>query len=154
MIVRVKANMPSVARAMQGLGVTERGRVQSFLTQRVLLHMRPYMPWLSGGMATTQTRQSGPAEIVVDAPQARYLYMGSKMRDPNGGGPFPLKDEDGRPTGEFRYRKGSHPVATGEPLHYTHTTNSYAGDHWDKTMMANERDAIAAEVTAYARRTT
>lgn len=152
MLVHVTAKMPGVQRTMQELGVTDKGRVQSFLTQRVLLRMRRYMPWLSGGMATTQTRQTGPAEITVNAPQARYLYMGSKMADPNGGGPFPLYDEDGNFTGEFRYRKGAHPVATGEPLTYTRTVNPDAGDHWDRTLMACERDAIAAEVTAYARR--
>lgn len=154
MLVRVTTKMPTVAQAMETLGVDASGRVQDFVTQRILLHMRPYMPWLSGEMATGQTHQNGPSEIVVSAPQARYLYMGSKMRDPDGKGPFPLKDEDGNPTGEFRYRRGAHPVATGEPLTYTHTTNPYAGDHWDKTMMADQRDAIAAEVTEYARRLT
>lgn len=150
--VKVDVKMPTVAQAMRSLGVDERGRVQSFTTQRILLRMRRYMPWLSGTTATALTTQDGPASIVVDAPYARYLYVGVKMRDPEGGGPYPLHDEDGNPTGEFRYRRGAHPVPTGEPLNYTRTVNPYAGDHWDKTLMANEGDAIAAEVTEYARR--
>lgn len=147
----VQTRMPGVEQACESLGVDERGRVQSFLTARVLFHMRRYMPWLSGHMATAQTRQTGPAEITVDAPQARYLWAGSKMKDPNGGGPFPLYDEDGNFTGEFRNRLGSHPVPTGEPLTYTRTVNEAAGDHWELTLMANERQTIAAEVTQYAK---
>ena len=151
-VVRMSAKMPGVRQAMEELGVTERGDVQSFATQRILLHMRRYMPWLSGEMATGHTQQTAPAEITVQAPQARYLYMGSKMRDHNGGGPFPLKDEDGKFTGEFRYRKGAHPVATGIPLEYTHTVNPAAGDHWDQTLMQEEGATIASEIIEYARR--
>ena len=92
------------------------GRVQDFLTARVLLRMRRYMPWRSGETASALTMQQSPSMIVVNAPYARYLYYGMKMRDPNGGGPFPIKDANGEFQGEFRYRKGAHPVATGVPL--------------------------------------
>jgi hypothetical protein len=149
--VRMDARLAPPERVMRRIGVDKRGRVQSFLTARVLLRMRRYMPWLSGTTATALTTQQGAASIVVNAPYARYLYMGSKMRDPNGGGPYPLRDEDGNPTGEFRYRKGAHPVATGEPLSYTRTVNPYAGDHWDRTLVHNEGAAIAREVSDYAR---
>lgn len=151
MLVRVDVRLAPPKSVMQGLGVDERGRVQSFLTARVLHRMRRYMPWLSGEMATSQTMQQSPSMIVVNAPQARYLYMGQAMRDPNGGGPFPLKDEDGQPTGEFRYRKGAHPVPTGVPLKYTRTTNPQAGPFWDRTLVQREGAQIAREVEQYAR---
>ena len=151
LLVSMRADLEPVSKAVEGMGVGPKGHVQEFLTARVLHRMRRFMPWLTGEMATGQTSQQGPATIVVDAPQARYLYMGSKMRDPNGGGPFPIKDEAGTVV-TFRYRKGAHPVATGVPLSYTHDTNPYAGDHWDKTLMREDGDAIAREVEEYARR--
>ncbi len=151
-VIKMDTRIQPPARIMRKLGVNATGRVQSFLTARVLLRMRRYMPWREGVLANSQTAQYGASTIVVNAPQARYLYHGVKMRDPNGGGPFPLKDEDGNFTGEFRYRKGAHPVPTGEPLQYTHTTNPLAGPFWDRTLVQHEGRLIAREVTEYARR--
>lgn len=154
MLVGMDARINPPERVMRDLGVDSTGRVQEFLTARVLLRMRRYMPWLSGTTATGLTTMQTPSMIVVNAPYARYLYMGSKMRDPNGGGPFPIFEGEGvgRQLVGFRYRKGAHPVATGVPLSYTHTTNPYAGDHWDRTLVANEGAAISHEVAEYARR--
>lgn len=151
MLVRVDARIQPPERLMRDLGVEETGRVQSFLTARVLHRMRRYMPWLSGTMASAQTMQYSPSTIVVNAPQARYLYHGVKMSDPNGGGPFPIKDETGRVV-TFRYRKGAHPVPTGIPLQFTHTTNPLAGPYWDRTLVQHEGAQIAQEVAEYARR--
>lgn len=151
MLVRVSTRIQPPERLMRGLGVDTTGRVQSFLTARVLLRMRRYMPWLSGTMASAQTAQLSPSLIVVNAPQARYLYHGVKMRDPNGGGPFPIKDETGRVV-TFRYRKGAHPVPTGIPLQFTHTTNPLAGPYWDRTLVQHEGAQISQEVAEYVRR--
>lgn len=151
MVVRVDARISPSRQVLRGLGVEATGRVQAFLTSRVLLRMRRYMPWLSGTMASAQTTQLSPTMIAVNAPQARYLYHGVRMRDPNGGGPFPIKDETGRVV-TFRYRKGAHPVPTGVPLDYTHTTNPLAGPYWDRTLVQREGAQIAQEVTEYARR--
>ena len=152
MLVRVNARINPPERIMQGLGVETTGRVQDFLTARVLLRMRRYMPWRSGETASALTMQQSPSMIVVNAPYARYLYYGMKMRDPNGGGPFPIKDANGEFQGEFRYRKGAHPVATGVPLNYTHTTNPFAGPYWDRTLVQHEGAQISQEVAEYARR--
>ena len=92
MLVRMDVRINPPERIMRGLGVNTTGRVQEFLTSRVLFRMRRYMPWLSGTTATGLTTMQTPSSIVVNAPYARYLYMGSKMRDPNGGGPFPIFD--------------------------------------------------------------
>lgn len=155
MRVKVSRKMAPPGHIIRRLGVDERGKVQAFTTGRVLFHMRRFMPWLTGQTATGLTQARTPASIVVNAPYARYLYMGSKMRDPNGGGPFPLYEGSGvdkRFTGEFRYRKGAHPVATGVPLSYTHTVNDGAGDHWDRTLVQEDGAQIMREVTEYARR--
>jgi hypothetical protein len=153
-MIRVSAKINPPKAVMASLGVDERGRVQEFLTARVLLHMRRFMPWLSGEMASAQTQQLSPTTIGVMAPQARYLYFGKKMRDPDGGGPFPILDPNGEFQGEFRYRRGAHPVPTEEDLEYTHDTNPDAGPYWDVTMVNQEGDQIAREVTEYIRRMT
>ena len=155
MIVRMEPRINPPERIMRDLGVNTTGRVQEFLTSRVLHRMRRYIPSSNpsapGTTATGLTTQTGPASITVNAPYARYLYMGSKMRDPSGGGPFPIFDGAGadRRLEGFRYRKGAHPVATGVPLTYT---NPNTGDHWDRMLVRNEGAAISQEVAAYVRR--
>lgn len=76
MRVRVDVSMLPAQQIMEGLGVTERGRVQQYLNDRVLFHMRPYMPYLSGAMADLQTMPTSPTTIHVGAPYARYVYEG------------------------------------------------------------------------------
>lgn len=76
MRVKVDASMLPARQIMEGLGVTERGRVQEYLNDRVLFHMRPYMPYLSGAMADLQTMPTSPTTIHVGAPYARYVYEG------------------------------------------------------------------------------
>lgn len=76
MRVRVDVSMLPARQIMEGLGVTERGRVQQFLTDRVLHHMRPYMPCDTGAMADLQTMVTSPTTIFVAAPYAGYVYEG------------------------------------------------------------------------------
>lgn len=40
---------------------------------------------------------------------------------------------------------------TGGPLNYTKVPNALAGDHWDKTMMSYDADAIVKEIEDYAK---
>ena len=152
MIVKVDARLMPPEELMRSLGVDRRGEVQAFLTGRVLFHMRAFMPWLTGQTATGLTQATSPTEIVVNAPYARYLYCGKKMRDPNGMGPFPITGPGGHFEGEFRYKKGAHPVPTEEELEYTRTVNADAGPFWDVTLARQRGGQIAAEVMEYARR--
>ena len=152
MIVRLDARLKPPAEVIRSLGVDKGGEVQAFFTGRVLFHMRQFMPWLTGQTATGLTQAASATQIVVNAPYARYLYMGKKMRDPNGGGPFPILDPNGEFQGEFRYRKGAHPVATEEDLEYTHTANPDAGPFWDRTLAQQRGAQIIAETQEFARR--
>ena len=77
--MRVSVNTSKLVppdKVMRELGVDERGRVQQYLTDRVLFRMRRYMPWLTGLTATSLTMVTSPATITVNAPYARYLYNG------------------------------------------------------------------------------
>lgn len=77
--MRVSVNTSKLVppdKVMRELGVDERGRVQKYLTDRVLFRMRRYMPWLTGLTATSLTMVTSPATITVNAPYAQYLYNG------------------------------------------------------------------------------
>jgi len=63
-------------RIMRELGVDATGRVQMFATDRILFHMRRFMPWLTGLTATSLTQASSPTTITVNAPYAVTLYNG------------------------------------------------------------------------------
>ena len=77
MLVKVKSSeLRPVERIMRDLGVNERGRVQEYLTDRVLFRMRRYMPWLTGITATSLTMVTSPTTITVNAPYAMRLYDG------------------------------------------------------------------------------
>lgn len=58
------------------LGLGQRGKVQQFMTDRVLIHMRRYMPWDTGYLAPSLTQMTSPTTITVSAPYAWYLYDG------------------------------------------------------------------------------
>lgn len=76
MRVRVDVSMLPARQIMEGLGVTERGRVQQFLTDRIKFHMLPYMPYLEGHMVNEQTHVTSPVTIYVGADYASYVYEG------------------------------------------------------------------------------
>jgi hypothetical protein len=76
MRVRVDVSVLPARQIMEGLGVTERGRVQQFLTDRIKFHMLPYMPYLEGNMVNEQTHVTSPVTIYVGADYASYVYEG------------------------------------------------------------------------------
>ena len=151
MLITIEKRIMPTSDIIKRLGVDERGKVQRFATEQIRVRMKPYLPWRTGATATDLTYSDSPTSIIVAAPYARYLYHGFKMKDPMGGGPFPLKDSDGTPNGDFRYRKGAHPIPTGEKLSYTHTINPMAGPRWDRTMAQREGAKIAQAIEAYAK---
>lgn len=76
MRVKVDANLMPPKEVIAKLGVSEKGHVQQYLTDRVLFRMRRYMPWLTGMTATSLTMATSPTTITVNAPYAQYLYNG------------------------------------------------------------------------------
>lgn len=76
--MRVQVDVSGIAptKIMKNLGVDERGRVQQYLTDRVLFRMKPYMPYFTGAMADLQTHVTSPSTITVGAPYAEYVYNG------------------------------------------------------------------------------
>lgn len=146
---KVKLDLPSATQLVRSLGLEAGGDVQRFHTQNVLKRVKSYMPYLSGGLyklTVAQTDIEKP-EIVTVAPQAGYLYRGKKMVNAETGkGPANI------PGVGFRYRKGTILKATREPLNYTKTKNPKAGPQWDKALVANESDAIVADLQRYIER--
>ncbi|WP_369524007.1 minor capsid protein [Adlercreutzia caecimuris] len=94
MRVSVAAKLKVPSDIMEGLGVSERGKVQQFMTDRTLFRMRPYMPYLTGAMVDSQTMVTGPTTITVAAPYAQYVYNGVS-----------------RSGNELTYTKEPHPLA-------------------------------------------
>ena len=130
-------------------GLAPGGDAQVFHTQNVLRRIKKYMPFLSGALykiTQIQTDIRKP-EIVTDAPQAKYLFHGKVMIDPqiNAAG---FMTPDG-----WRSRKGSIKVlTTGRDLEYTRTKNPQAGPWWDKALSAAEGAAMAADLQRFMNR--
>ena len=76
MRVRVDKQFVPPAEVMRRLGVDSRGKVQVYATERILAHMRKFMPWLTGTTATSLTQVTSPTTITVNAPYAQRLYNG------------------------------------------------------------------------------
>lgn len=77
--MRVRMNSSRLkppAEIMKDLGLGAHGKVQQYATERVLFHMRKYMPWLTGLTATSLTQVTSPTTITVNAPYASDLYNG------------------------------------------------------------------------------
>lgn len=125
-------------------GLDEGGSVQRFFTESVNRRITRYMPYRSGALQGSLKRVTGPAEITITAPYARYQYYGKVMIDPaiNAAG-FKTKDET------WRSRKGAVKVLTDRDLQYDTTKNAQAGPYWDRRMMAAEGQALIQEVKNY-----
>lgn len=127
-MTRVKVEMQPVNRIVARLGVDKNGDVQRFVTNTVNHRMTRYMPFRSGALSTKLKFVSGPNEITVLGPYARYQYYGKVMV-----GPAPKQVTDI----PLNYRKHKHPLA---------------GPLWDKRMMAAEGALIAGEIQMYVNR--
>ncbi len=76
MRIKISANILPNREIIDRLGLSQKGNVQQFLTDRVLFRMRRYMPWRTGHTAESLTIASSPTSITVNAPYAQYLYNG------------------------------------------------------------------------------
>ena len=144
LVVQVK--MKPVAQIIKAHGLDRDGYAQRYWTNIVNRRITRYMPYRSGALATKLKYISGPAEITVAAPHARYQYYGKVMIDPNiNAAGFLTKD------GTWRSRKGAVKVLTGRNLRYDTTKNALAGPLWDKRLIAAEGDAMVEEMRGYIR---
>lgn len=145
----VKVNMQPVGRIITRLGVNKNGDVQHFVTATVNRRLTRYMPYRSGALATKLKFVSGPSEITVLGPYARYQYYGKVMVDPvtKAAG---FQDADG----QWKSRRGVAKVLTDRDLDYSlsRQKNPRAGPFWDKRMMTAEGAQIAMEIQAYVNR--
>ena len=128
MSTRIKVEMKPVNTILTRLGVSKTGDVQRFVTSTINRRITRYMPFRSGALATKLKFVKGPTEIEALGPYARYQYYGKVMV---GKAPKTVTDRD---------------------LKYDKTKNPQAGPHWDRRMMAAEKDQIVAEVQAYVNR--
>ena len=128
MSTKINVSMKPVNVIVTRLGVGRDGDVQRFVTNTVNRRITRYMPYRSGTLATKLKLVTGPNEITVLGPYARYQYYGKVMV---GGVPKTVTDRD---------------------LRYDKTKNPEAGPFWDRALMAAEGKQIAAETQAYVRR--
>ena len=115
------------------------GAAQCFHTSNV-------MPMQTGALIKLMQVQTvlTTGQIVVQAPQAKYLYYGKVMVNAKTGkGPGYI------PNIGYRYRKGTKLCATTRALKYTTTKHPLAGPFWDRRMWAAEGEAAKAELEAY-----
>ncbi len=128
MSTKINVSMKPVNVIVTRLGVGRDGDVQRFVTNTVNRRIMRYMPYRSGALATKLKLVTGPNEITVLGPYARYQYYGKVMV---GEAPKTVTDRD---------------------LRYDKTKNPEAGPFWDRALMAAEGKQIAAETQAYVRR--
>lgn len=124
---KVTVNMKPVNQILKAKGLTLGGDVQRYHTNNVLRCIVKYMPYRTGttiGLTQAQTDISEPF-IVTDVPYGKYLYYGKVMigRAPK--------------------------VVTDKDLHYTKSKNPQAGPFWDRALVANEGDALQADLQRY-----
>ena len=117
-----------------------------FHTQNVLRRIKRYMPFLTGATYKITVLQTNIREpyIVTDVPYGKYLYHGKAMVDSKTGmGPCNI------PGVGYRYRKGAVLKPTSRPLKYTTTKNPKAGPYWDRALVANEGEALVADLQRF-----
>lgn len=124
----IKVDMRPASAITKRLGIDRNGDVQRFVTHTVNRRITRYMPYRTGTLATKLKIVTGPTEITVLGPYARYQYYGKVMV---GKAPRTVTDKD---------------------LQYTKSKNLLAGPFWDRRMMAAEGAQIREDIQKYVRR--
>lgn len=108
----VKLKMTGVEDILKNHNLEPGGAAQKFVTSECSKHLEPYMPFLTHTLIASKTIGEGNESslIIVNSPQARYLYYGKVMI---GRAPKKAIDKD---------------------LVYTTAHNAKAGPFWDKRM--------------------
>ena len=144
---RVSVNMAPVNAILKRKGLDANGRVQLKFTNIVNLRITRYMPYRAGVLSSKLKFVKSPTEIEVLGPYARMMYYGKVMVDPvTGAAGFQDKD------GNWKSRtKAPHvpKVESDRDINYSKHKHALAGPHWDRKMMANEKDQIIGEVQDY-----
>lgn len=121
-----KSEKRSIDRLLDEAGLGVGGDIQAFHTHNVMRRLVPLMPLSTGAFTKLMAAQTDVRRpwVVVQAPQALYLYHGVTMA-------------------------GSPRAPTRTPLHYTRTKNPEAGPFWAQRLLQQQADAIVAELQAY-----
>ena len=100
------------------------------LAKRILKDTDEFVPAVSGDLA--KRAKVNVNKIIYSDPKrdrVRYLYEGKRMVDPETGkGPRHWVDKNGNDV--FRWKLGTKPVATEDPLTYSKAVHPKATDHW------------------------
>lgn len=110
------------------LGLEERGKVQSYVTNTVLMLCDSYIPLDEGDLRASGHIENG-TEVVWNTPYARYQWGGIVYEDPKLNAAGFLTDAG------WKSRRGANKVPTDRKLNY-HNGNK-RGDHWVERMMQN-----------------
>lgn len=123
--MKIKVDIKPTPEIISGHGLDANGAVQVYHTHNVNRRIGKYMPHLTGMLETKLKQVTSGTEIRVAGPYARYQYYGKVM-------------------------VGNAPkVLTERNLAYTTTFNPLAGPFWDRRLIANEKDAMRAELQRY-----
>lgn len=144
--MNIKISVPRTADLLKKYGLEKDGAVQQYMTNMVNRRITRYMPYRTGVLSSKLKFVSGPREITVVGPYARYQYGGKVMIDPtiNAAG-FRTKD------GTWRSRRGAVKVLTDRSLSYDTSKNEFAGPLWDKALVAHEADDMTQELANFIR---
>lgn len=143
-VARLK--MKSVGEILRDKGLSQTGDVQQFHTANVLRRITRYMPFRTGMTIKTtivQTDINRP-EIVTNTPYAKYLYYGKTMTNHKTG-----QQASFIPGVGYRHKKGAILKVSPKDIVYTKDKNRAAGPYWDRALMANEGQALAADLQRY-----
>lgn len=111
-----------VKSAFERLGLTDKGEVQIYASNKASQMMEKYVPFAYGsGSHLRSSVDIQPDYVEYQTPYAHYIYEGELYVDPE--------------TGSAWARKGATKIPTGIPLSY-HEPGT--GPHWDRLMMTAE----------------
>lgn len=145
--VELKYDKVSASELLQQAGLQDDGAIQTFHTNNVLRRIMKYMPAQSTALmklTVVQTDITKPC-IVTDAPQARYLFFGMLMVDPE-----TKKGAFYSPEYGYWSRPGVAKELTNIPLNFDKSINANAGPRWDLALTSNEMPVMKQELQNYA----
>lgn len=128
MNIKATYHLPKIPELMKKCELNEDGKVQKYIDSFVLFKSEPYLPGRHIHAAGIANTRIGKGEVVWDSPDARFLYEGKLMVDPETLSPYA--------------RKGIQKIMDPENRDLEYHGGGLRGKDWFERMINSEQDEL------------
>lgn len=128
MKIKAKLVLPSVHEIIKNCGLDEGGRVQEYIDEFILYRSEPYLPGKHIHDSGVISTNIGDGLVIWDSPDARFLFEGKLMVDPETLSPYA--------------RRGVQKILDPQNRDLEYHGGGFRGKDWVNRMLEDEQDDL------------